>query len=249
MFFIRDIHAYCHRTKSAAPALPQHFGLLCWNVNKSTDIQHYRDLFEALRNEWNLHLILIQEARMRLPSAPFLLPDFSYCSAPNLKQRTLHYGLLTASSQTALEAMVLPSQAKEGILGPGKGALITHHTLSDRQTLTLVNLHAINFRAARIYAGELESLQEYLQKFSGPMIVAGDFNSWSAKRMHVLQTFRLNLGLESVPFPTEKIKTFRGYPLDHILYRELKCHRSLAPDLPHDSDHNPLLAEFSTPHI
>ncbi|WP_292658481.1 endonuclease/exonuclease/phosphatase family protein [Nitratifractor sp.] len=244
MFFIRDIQASCHHAKDPLESLPESFGLLVWNVNKSTDTKHYRRLFEMIKDTWNIHLILIQEARMRPPSAPFLLPNFSYCSAPNLQQGSLRYGLLTASTPTALEAIAIASHAKEAIIGPGKGSLITRYGLTNGETLTLVNLHAINFRAARIYEKEMRRLQEYLRNITGPMIVAGDFNSWSEKRMHVLENFRQKLALKRVPFSSEKIKTFRGHPLDHILYRGLDCKRHFVPDFLHDSDHTPLMVEF-----
>ncbi len=247
MFFVSETQPYCHTGSAPITSLPHRFGLLCWNVHKSSDTLRYRDLFRQWHREWNLNLLLLQEARMRPASTPFLLPDFSYCSAPNLRLGSLHYGLLTASSQPAIEATALPSRAREGVLGPGKGSLITRYRFSEGRELTVVNLHGINFRASSIYARELDTLKSLLEEKTGPLIVAGDFNSWSATRMRILETFRKDLEMQSVSFPIERIKKFRGYPLDHILYRDLLCERSVLPDLPHDSDHNPLLVEFSVP--
>ena len=245
MFFVNESRPCCHIGNDPLPFLPQRFGLLSWNVHKSSDTLRYRELFRHWRQEWNLHLLLLQEARMRPTSAPFLLPDLSYCSAPNLRFGSLRYGLLTASSQTALEARALPSRAKEGIVGPRKGSLITYYRRYDKKILTVVNLHGINFRAASVYAQELDTLKKVLEKGSGPLIVAGDFNSWNAIRMKILEIFRKDLGMQTVSFPTKKIKKFRDYPLDHIFYRDLNCERSALCERSHDSDHTPLLAEFS----
>jgi endonuclease/exonuclease/phosphatase (EEP) superfamily protein YafD len=242
----QSIEAKCYESGNEANELPTRFGLLCWNVHKSKRTKSYREIIERWRMEWKLELILLQEARMRSTAKAFLLPDFSYCTAPNIRFPRVEYGLLTASSTPSIEAAAYGSTCNEAILGPVKGALLTKYRLGMEKNLVVVNLHTINFRSSKIYRRELTKLSEHLCRYSGAMIVAGDFNSWSDTRHRILEKFQKDLNLDRVPYENSKIKSFRGYPLDGILYRELKLIRREAFILPEYSDHHPLLVEFSS---
>ena len=241
----QSIEAKCLYTGYETDKLPVRFGLLCWNVHKSKRTKSYREIIERWRTEWKLELILLQEARIRRRAKAFLLPDFSYCTAPNIRLRNVEYGLLTASSTPSIGTKAYGSICKEAILGPGKGALLTKYRLGMEKNLIVVNLHAINFRSSKIYREELSKLSKYLREYNGAMIVAGDFNSWSGTRHRILEDFREGLKLNQVPYEKSKIKSFRGYPLDCILYRELNLIHHKSYVLPDLSDHNPLLAKFS----
>jgi endonuclease/exonuclease/phosphatase (EEP) superfamily protein YafD len=241
----QSTEANCYETGNGTDKLHKSFGVLCWNVHKSKRTKPYRKIIEHWRKIWKLELILLQEARIRTTAKAFLLPDFSYCAAPNIRLPRVEYGLLTAASVPSVETIVYRSSCHEAIVGPGKGVLLTKYRLEKEKDLIVVNLHAINFRSSKIYRQELTKLSEHLREYSGAMIVAGDFNSWSETRHRILEDFRKGLELNQVPYDKARVKSFRGYPLDFILYRELKliCQESYI--LPDYSDHNPLLAEFS----
>lgn len=110
------------------------------------------------------------------------------------------------------------------------------------QTLLIVNLHAINMNLRTV-----KSLREQLYQFSqdierhvGPVIVAGDFNTWMNKRFEVVLDFALQHGLQFVSFE----KDSRSRPLDHILAKGLKVKNSMVHSEVKSSDHKPLTAEF-----
>ncbi|WP_456433157.1 endonuclease/exonuclease/phosphatase family protein [Nitratifractor sp.] len=227
---------------SADQTLPSRFGLLCWNVNKSRRIATMRELFQRWRKEWDLELILLQEARWR-GGAPFILEGFDYRIAPNLRFRTRGFGVLDASRIPPLRSAPYLSKGREVFVGPRKSFLIEYFPAPGGHTLLLVNLHGINFRETRRFREEIARLGELIAAHEGPMVVAGDFNAWSGGRQRSLEVFRREVGLEEVPF--EGVKSFRGRRLDFVLYREVRPLRHRTHYDPVLSDHSALLVEFA----
>jgi endonuclease/exonuclease/phosphatase (EEP) superfamily protein YafD len=91
----------------------------------------------------------------------------------------------------------------------------------------------------------LEAIARKLDSHTGPLILAGDFNGWNSSRAETIEIFRHRLGLRRVPFEARHLKSFGGYPLDLLFYRELQLEASDVLPLEEYSDHNPLLAKFS----
>ncbi|WP_428772147.1 endonuclease/exonuclease/phosphatase family protein [Vibrio sp.] len=127
-----------------------------------------------------------------------------------------------------------------------KSALLVYYPLSDGQQLAVVNLHAVNFTLGlEEYREQLANSLAELQYYRGPILVAGDFNSWSEARMTELNFQMVQLGLTPVLFkPDHRSRVLNGNPLDHIYYRGLNLVTAEAPETD-ASDHNPLLVSFS----
>ena len=77
------------------------------------------------------------------------------------------------------------------------------------------------------------------------MIVVGDFNSWSNKRVNILEAFKSELSLTKAEVSmSHHIKHIFYKPLDHVFYRELDLVQAEAIDTKKISDHNPIYAKF-----
>ncbi len=64
----------------------------------------------------------------------------------------------------------------------------------------------------------MTALLDELRDFTGPVIVAGDFNSWSEARMALLSIQLASVGLQEVRFSPDNRTTFINYlPLDSFL--------------------------------
>lgn len=219
------------------------FSLLCWNVHKNNN--NKAKFKSYLKNiEKNLDFILFQEANFK-DNEHFTLPHFSFDAAANLEVRKAFYGVLTASKIESTTAKAYLSQGKETIIGPHKSLLITSYNFDDKETLLILNVHAINFRENKSFNKELERFKILLETQKGPMIVAGDFNTWNKKRLEKLHELREKLGLKMVLFEKNKdIKSFMGNSLDFIFYRDLELIESSVIKNHRLSDHNPLLVKF-----
>ncbi len=232
-------HDHCHTS------IPDTFGMLCWNVYKNN--KNHPRFQSFLRKEIerrDVDLILFQEAGFR-DNHHFELPHFSYDAAANLEFKGNFYGVLTASRMESSYAQAYLSEGRESILGPHKSLLLSNYLFDDGSSLLILNIHAINFRETQRYSKELERFLDLLKEHKGPMILAGDFNSWSNKRMDKLQKIAERLSLTAVTFKeTGKVKSFMGKELDFVFYRELKLVEAVVMDEHKLSDHNPLFVRF-----
>ena len=85
----------------------------------------------------------------------------------------------------------------------------------------------------------IQALRALLDRHEGPVIVAGDLNTWSGSRQALVDTFMQEHGLGSVTFEPDLRTTAFGRALDHIYVRGLRA--SDARVIPVScSDHNPL---------
>lgn len=223
--------------------VPEVFSLLCWNVHKNnTKNAAMKSYFESIEKDCDF--LLLQEANFRDDSA-FTLPNLAFDAAANLEVRKTFYGVLTASKVESKKAEAFLSQGKESLFGPHKSLLLSSYFFEDNTELLILNVHALNFRESKSYQRELEGFLQLLKTHKGPMIVAGDFNTWSKTRRQKLEELIVEIGLVAVPLDHEDaVKHFFGKHLDFILYRGLLLESFSCQDLPELSDHNPLFARF-----
>ena len=109
----------------------------------------------------------------------------------------------------------------------------------------VINTHALNFNAGGPFERQIDDVYEKIKDLKGPVIWAGDFNTWnfwSDGRLEYLVAATEDLGLKQVEFKedTRKLK------LDHIFYRGFKLKNSAIVPVS-TSDHNALVVEFEIP--
>ncbi|WP_413113897.1 endonuclease/exonuclease/phosphatase family protein [Thaumasiovibrio sp. DFM-14] len=214
--------------------------LTVWNIYKGgkpgwqeglNQFSHHADL--VLLQEASLH----DEFRQYLEQTPWqvaMANAFTFFSHSA--------GVLNLSRTAALQSCAYLSV--EPWLKLPKSALYAEFLLSDGQTLAVVNLHGINFTlGTEQYQQQLGALTAALRYHVGPMIVAGDFNTWRKGRQRVVEDFAKELGLSHTLFNDDYRTRVLGLPLDHLFYRGLQLVEANAPQTD-ASDHNPLLAQF-----
>ncbi len=220
------------------------FSILCWNVHKEMGRMAFEQTFSHLLAKCDPQLLLLQEAVLA-PQALRTLSHFQLASVKNIEMTKLSYGILSASSFEMLSHTEILTHIKELYCMTKKGLLITSYRLNEKTALYVVNLHAINFVSHKHFLYELQRLLEHLREVDAPLIVAGDFNTWSKRREHHLEAFAASLGLTKAAMEdAHYIKTLWKKPLDHIFYRDLELLRAKAIDTQKVSDHNPLWAKF-----
>lgn len=125
-----------------------------------------------------------------------------------------------------------------------KSALYSTFPLSNGETLSVINIHSINFTfGIEEYREQLQVLIDAANKIKGPLIIAGDFNTWSERRLQVVQAELKEIGLQEVILSSDvRLRVF-GLPLDHIFYRGLKLEKASTKETK-ASDHNMIFASF-----
>jgi endonuclease/exonuclease/phosphatase (EEP) superfamily protein YafD len=132
----------------------------------------------------------------------------------------------------------LRSPDAEPVLGTPKMALITTYDLAfSDDDLLVVNVHGINFRTGGAFAAQMAMIERAVASHVGPMILAGDFNTWSSGRKETLTHMTRALGLS----PVEPADDERGFlRLDHVFVRGLSVRGARFVNGLDSSDHAPI---------
>ena len=146
----------------------------------------------------------------------------------------------------------LPSKHKEFFITAPKLSLATVYPLANGQQLLAINVHLLAFErwGTTGIGSQMEDLEALMRDHDGPIVLLGDFNTWSRKRLELVDGVVERLGLTEVTEFEEGRRTgdkdasFLNWlfgideelPLDRIYYRGFTHHS--AKVLPYDSsDH------------
>lgn len=121
-----------------------------------------------------------------------------------------------------------------------KTSLISKYPIqSYPHDLLFVNVHLLNSVDVSIYAKEINRIGHQIKTHLGPVVVAGDFNSWS-ERESVVKKWAKRWGLNEVKFsPDNRTRFGKSKPIDRIFIKHLDVVESWSAKVK-TSDHNPL---------
>lgn len=215
--------------------------LLVWNIYKQN-----RDNWETALNEFShdSQLLLLQEARLTKTFISWIeRQDWGSNYVQAFSAFNTSAGIINLASEFPIIACAYGF--KEPWLRLPKAGLYARYLLSNNEELAVVNLHAINFTlGTKEYEQQLNVLKKELLLHKGPIILAGDFNTWNQDRFAQLRAGVNELGLKKIEFEPDHRKRFvNGLPLDHVFYKGLQAINAKAP-ITDASDHNPLIISF-----
>jgi endonuclease/exonuclease/phosphatase (EEP) superfamily protein YafD len=219
----------------------QRIGLLNWNIYKGEEDGWRQDFTSLIADQ---DIVLLQEAVL---SPEMMRPLHDASMKWNLNTafyyRDREAGVMTASRVLPLRSC--GQRMPEPWIRIPKTLLVSEFRLAgDDRTLLVANIHGINFTLGTTeYEQQLAGLLAAVRHHRGPLIVAGDFNTWSDERMAVVERMAELLGLQAVEYANHNRLTMFGNPLDHVFYRGLEV---LAEDSISvtSSDHNPIKVTF-----
>jgi endonuclease/exonuclease/phosphatase (EEP) superfamily protein YafD len=221
-------------------ALPAEFTLLSWNTHKRGG-PRFEAEFE--RFAAGVELLALQEASQADPAWSVLpsLWAWTLVVAFEAGHARSGSGVATGSLAAAEDERALLSPGREPLTATPKSALLSWIPIvGEPEPVLLVNLHAVNFRPAAALEAQLRTLEPALEAHAGPLIVAGDFNTWSRRRRAVVEAFVARHRLISAFAEAEDPR------LDHVYVRGLEVR--VAAILPsRSSDHDPLRVELALP--
>jgi endonuclease/exonuclease/phosphatase (EEP) superfamily protein YafD len=224
---------------------PHAIRLATWNLHKESDPGWQTDLTRLIGES---DVVLLQEAGVS-PQLRGVVEDqgFSWLLSSAFEYRGYEYGVLTATRVPPASACTL--RAYEPLLRIPKAALITHYRLAGREaTLAVVNLHAINFTLGTgAYHAQLEAVADALAQHRGPIVVGGDFNTWSDARAAEVRALAARLSLTPVALDVDHRTRFMGgHVFDFVYARGVNVLAASAWSVT-SSDHNPVLVDFRVP--
>lgn len=221
---------------------PRLVRLSSWNLHKQADAGWEYDLRRLIEET---DVLLIQEAEVA-PEFRAIVEQggLKWLLASAFEYLGSEYGVLTATRVEPETACTL--RAYEPLLGIPKAMLITRYRLAGRDDmLAVANLHAINFTLGiGAYRAQLEALADTLSRNPGPIVIAGDFNTWNEDREAAVRALASRLSLVPVELAVDARTRFMGgHIFDRVYAKGVEFVGASAWSVS-SSDHNPLLVSF-----
>jgi endonuclease/exonuclease/phosphatase (EEP) superfamily protein YafD len=217
-----------------------------WNVHKFMNAQAIVDL---ARISTQSDLVLVQESIVnKIFSGEMhdVSQNMHWAFGTTFRAREGLTGVVTGSRAVAHRNDVVRSLVREPLVGTPKAMIFSEFRLEGtKENLLVVNVHAINFVNLHKFRRQLWQISDRISHHRGPVIVAGDLNTWSRGRMQALQDILGPLGVEIAHSATGRYLT-----LDHILTRGLRLISVLDTSDVKSSDHPPIAVqlELDQPH-
>lgn len=220
---------------------PMDISLLNWNIYKGKRDNWDTDLHQFIEER---DIVTIQEAHLNNRLKSILhRHQFQWTLNAAFHLNKEPSGVMTASRVPALNTCGM--RHVEPLIRTPKTTLISYYPISGHdQTLLVANIHGINFTLGTwTYKKQIKQLFEVVSQHQGPVIIAGDFNTWSQARMHLITSHASSAGLASLDYTNHNRTHVFGNALDHVFFKGLKPvdHHSWHVIT---SDHNPTRVHF-----
>lgn len=218
------------------------FSLTSWNIYKVRLDGWDQDLDQLHQQS---DLLLLQEAH--------LVPKLqNWLDQRSTDWAMAHAFALSDAWSGVLTLAKIPQQSpcaqrlNEPYLRMPKTALISYFPVAGHdEPLLVANIHGVNFTlGSSDLENQLQAIQELIHTHNGPVIVAGDFNTWSNARMDVVRQLAIKHDLQPVSFQRHQSARRFGHHLDHVYYRGLTLLHSQVTEVK-SSDHYPLTVTFA----
>lgn len=237
---ISEISSLAASPASLAP-LANSFELLVWNVHKGAARDAWARDMKALSS--SADVVFLQEgmqdafmpdALAKTEHAFWMAKSFEYSAT---KAAT---GVISGFKNAIARMWFRRSPGREPILNTPKMSLLSILPLTNGRRLLMINIHAINFVGNDAFKEQILDLMNEIRAFDGPVIFAGDFNTWNPGRSRFLKKTLAAIGMNEV-IPAGAL----GARLDYIFERG--CPGSEARSLKevNSSDHAPIRARMN----
>lgn len=222
---------------------PDIIKLLVWNVYKGRHREKWRKDFLKLSADKDL--ILLQEALDDGWMSNIWLndcPDHHWKMATSFTYKKNNTGVATGSRFQASFIDFIRGKERELFFWTPKVSLASKYQFTESKfeqkdhELLVINTHVVNFTTTAAYVRFVEELLEMVQGHSGPLIIAGDFNTWNFKRWFHLLRILAQLEIKPIEFDQDP----RILRLDHVFVRGFRVSQALIHDQVFSSDHYPI---------
>ena len=210
------------------------FNLLVWNIKKSNNLEWSKAFTDISKD---IDFVLIQEAtdqKIITETLTKTFPHYNFYKSWSSKKYTT--GIANASKVSSYYTHSYLSTVTEPVLNTPK-VISLEKVKWNEKDLLIISIHAINFRLLDAFKKYITQVERDLKKHRGPIIFAGDFNTWSASRKNFLDRYLKSHGLVEVPIR----RVHNGLHLDHIYTRGLNNISAKQLEQKSTSDHYPLV--------
>lgn len=220
---------------------PSSFKVLSWNSHRGGH-KHWNRDFISLGG--GADIILLQEAALEPvlnSQADLMANQWLMATAFRLDNREI--GVMSAA-RVAPQAYCVAREPEPLFKIPKIGLAAAYPLAGLESSLLVVNIHIVNYTInVDAVQRQIGALEQIVSAHQGPVIVAGDFNTWNDERELLVRQKMTALGMVPVAFDPDHRVSFFNHKVDGMYYRGLEVTKSLAHQV-ESSDHNPLEVHF-----
>lgn len=242
-----------------SPKLTSTFTVVTWNVAKAgkSSVGEITQFIESLSSELPSPVIALQEATEEILDA--LGRGAHFADSFHWWWSDTHSGVALLAPTAPLNARAIKVNRRElGYTTPKMGLAATYPVSGQDNTshqLLVVTLHGLNFEFSPTgLSAQMKKIHTLITEFEGPVVVCGDFNTWSAERLAVvtkaLPEFKEIPVMGGRPGASKVVSFIGGdaeLPIDRIFYRGLVPTGPATAFPTPLSDHVPVMAQFNLP--
>ncbi|MDG6895944.1 endonuclease/exonuclease/phosphatase family protein [Volucribacter amazonae] len=233
----------CYQARHTFPIpFPNTFNILVWNIHKGED-SGWKPELEKLAQQ--MELVLLQEASTTQNIAQLLNPILPHSLYARAYSYLNNESGVNTLSKIAPMSYCVGTESEPWIQVPKVGIATEYFLANHHSSLLVINLHLVNFEwNLNNYKIQVERMFQIINEHQGPIILAGDFNTWNHHRLSLIRGLAEKYQLKEVGYTNDVRKRFMGNPLDHVFVRGIKVEEAkvISTD---SSDHNPLLLKLS----
>jgi endonuclease/exonuclease/phosphatase (EEP) superfamily protein YafD len=218
--------------------IPSEIDIFVWNVFKGQRAALFEKDFRSLAE--GKDFILLQEATVDQRMPKLWQQDFA--SYEWHVAQSFHYKKDLTSTGVAIGSRLKPqaldfirARARELFWFTPKLTLFSEYDFADKKVL-IVCTHMLNFVTLNAFTASLYEIAAKMSDFKGPIILAGDFNTWNFKRYMVMKSILRDLGLEHIDLENDG----RVLKLDHVFVRGFEILKARVHHTVVSSDHFPI---------
>jgi len=233
---------------SSKQLLGPNIEVLLWNVYKCQKKGWQKDFTKLSENK---DLVLLQEAILNSHFDEQFKNSLKHQwimarSFKHLKSN-IETGVKTGSTVAAKTHYFSVSKHSEPISKTKKMLLATRYPLIiPDQFLLVVNCHLINFVSFKKFSHHLDQVFNSINGHTGPIVLAGDFNTWNSKRLKYFNQLAAVFKLEAVEMVRQPRVRHLFQHLDHIYCRGLAVRDAHVHTNILSSDHFPISLTLRT---
>lgn len=212
--------------------LPQKIRVLVWNIFKGKK-SNFAATFDNFSREKDLILLQEVTTQERVQSVLEVTADqlfYTFGIGWNKEKDGYFYssGVATGASTSPVYDCMIRSHSTEPMIFGSltKQAVLTLYPVENiEEQLLVVNIHAINLVKNKTYFEFIEQIKNIVVRHQGPILFAGDFNSWSMgvkktnKRLERLVRTLESLGLSRHDF--NRTNELGADSLDHVFTKNI----------------------------
>lgn len=220
---------------------------IIWNIKKAEMLDWKADFLKFGQGR---DLFLLQEAYERPVFKETLssLTQFTWDMGISFLYRRYGdsaTGTMVGSLAEPTMAFVRHSPDHEPLVDTPKSFTFARYLVEGKsQELLVISAHAINFETTGAFKRHIDRAIKEIKLHDGPILFAGDFNTWNASRTAYLYKVCEEQGLSAVIFKNgENRMKFGDHFLDHAFIRGLAVKNAEVISETNGSDHRPLLME------